>query len=106
MNGHEGNKQHERTILAAFQTGQSVFVDYDRQSCYMDGSYELVAGDRGLRKEDFSPEAIIGHKSSLPWRTRLRGGLLSTVLSCSRGIGFWLHKEVVVNKLQILARQV
>ena len=71
MNGPEWDKQRERAILAAFQTGRPVFADSDGELRYTDGAGEPVADDVGVPKEDLPQAATVAHRSSLSWWTRL-----------------------------------
>ena len=72
MNDPEWDKQRERAIWAAFQTGRPVFADSDGELRYADGEGEAVAQDVGLPKEeDSSQTTAVGHRSGPSWWTRL-----------------------------------
>lgn len=67
VNDAEWDKQRERSILAAFQTGRPVFADSDGELRYADGIDEPVAADVGLSKKDL-PQAATAKPS---WWTRV-----------------------------------
>lgn len=50
MNDDAWKQRKERTILAAFQTGRSVFADSDGELRFADGDQEAVPDDIGLPK--------------------------------------------------------
>ena len=48
MNDDDWEEQRNRAILAAFQTGRTVFADTDGELRFADGNQEAVPADVGL----------------------------------------------------------
>ena len=68
------DRQRERAILAAIQTGRPVLADSEGVMHYADGGREPVTDDVGLSKKDFPKAEIVKHQ----WWARLRRWWISS----------------------------
>ena len=57
MNDNDWEEQRNRAILAAFQTGRTVFADTDGELRFADGKQEAVPEDVGLARQPI-PQAV------------------------------------------------
>lgn len=67
MTDDEWEQQRQRAILAAFQTGRTVFADTDGELRYADGDRAPLTADVGVPKQPI-PRAT----TRITWWTRLR----------------------------------
>ena len=68
MTDDEWEKQRQRSILAAFQTGRPVFGDSEGVLRYVDGDHETVPPDIGVAKQPV-PQATAIAKPPIPQAT-------------------------------------
>ena len=68
MTDDKWERRKERAILAAFQTGRSVWADSDGELRYADGDQEPLAADVGMPKDSI-PGASLMKRS---WWTRVK----------------------------------
>jgi hypothetical protein len=66
----EWERQRQRSILAAFQTGRPVFGDSDGVLRYDDGDREPLADDVGVPKAALP--AVTAVATKLSWWTRVK----------------------------------
>lgn len=68
MTDDDWARVRDRSILAAFQTGRSVFADSDGTLHYADGAKEPLADDIGMPKSPLPDATIV----KLSWWARIR----------------------------------
>ena len=58
MTDEEWEEQRKRAVLAAFQTGRSVFADTDGVLRYADGDHEALADETGVPQTPLPDAAV------------------------------------------------